>query len=331
MRKLLVLGLLSFGVGCTNSATVEPGHVGLLFQPRSGGLKPQPMPPGRYVIGRYDRMEDFDVTYSTKREQVRTTSQEGLTMDLTIEVIYRPIVAELYQLDSEIGTNYYEEVIGPEFRSAARGVFARHSYQELQAKNEKIEDEIEVDLRRRTHGKHVEISSVTLENIQYAPEIAAAVRAKLVGEQEAARKKAALENEALAKKLELEHQADEAKLKAEQAIRDKESERAVAEQEAAIDLLKTKADSETRVMRAKAETEERTLLAKAKAAEAKAEGANLTALQVQMHAYDALGNLGGTGTTIFLGDWSRVPAFLFPHGGMLFGGPGASTPPASAP
>jgi len=32
-----------------------------------------------------------------------------------------------------------------------------------------------------------------------------------------------------------------------------------------------------------------------------------------MHAYDALGQLGGKDTTIMLGDWSKLPGWLFPH------------------
>jgi hypothetical protein len=32
-----------------------------------------------------------------------------------------------------------------------------------------------------------------------------------------------------------------------------------------------------------------------------------------MHAYDALGKLGGLGTTFMLGDWSKLPNWLFPH------------------
>ena len=67
-------------------------------------------------------------------------------------MIYRPVVTELYELDTEVGPDYYHEVIAPEFRSAARGVFARHSYPDLERNNEKIEDEIEGDLRRRTTG-----------------------------------------------------------------------------------------------------------------------------------------------------------------------------------
>jgi hypothetical protein len=31
-----------------------------------------------------------------------------------------------------------------------------------------------------------------------------------------------------------------------------------------------------------------------------------------IHAYDALSKLGGSGTTVMLGDWSHVPQFLFP-------------------
>ena len=72
----------------------------------------------------------------------------------------------------------------------------------------------------------------------------------------------------------------------------------------------------TKVLRAKAEAQEITLLAKAHAAEKSAETQTLTPLAVAMHAYDALGKLGGEGTQIMLGDWSRTPRFLFPGGGF---------------
>ena len=53
-------------------------------------------------------------------------------------------------------------------------------------------------------------------------------------------------------------------------------------------------------------------MAKAHAEEKKAESAGVTPMEVMVHAYDALGHLGGTGTTIVLGDWAHVPNFLFP-------------------
>jgi regulator of protease activity HflC (stomatin/prohibitin superfamily) len=321
--------------GCVGS-TVESGHLGLYFDP-SKGLQHETVKPGYHRTGSIfhsGHIEDFDITYSTRKEEISTASQEGLALNMKLAVIYRPIASELYELDSEIGMNYYDEVIGPEFKSAARGVLAHHPYGELLSKNSKIEDEIEDAVRERIRGKHIEISSITMEEISYAPEIAAAVRAKLVSEQEAARQKVQIENDALKKKLELEHNAEQAKLEAEQAIREKQNEKTMAQAQAEIDKLKVASEAENKITRAKAEAQEITLLAKAHAAEKKAEASAVTPLMVAMHAYDALGQLGGSGTQIMLGDWSHTPRFLFPAagiGGMGIGGNpyggGAVAPP----
>jgi hypothetical protein len=49
---------------------------------------------------------------------------------------------------------------------------------------------------------------------------------------------------------------------------------------------------------------------------------------VQAAGYEALGKLGGNGTTIFLGDWSRAPQFLWPRQ-YLTPPPGQPMAPAS--
>jgi regulator of protease activity HflC (stomatin/prohibitin superfamily) len=338
------LSALSSLTGCYG-AVVEPGHRALFFDPRNKGLQHEVLGPGYYKVGAYGRLDDFDVTYSTHKEPVHTTSSEGLTVDIHLAVIYRPVVAELYELDTEIGQNYYDEVVGPEFRSAARGVFARHSYQDLAGKNEKIEDEIESDLRRRIKGKHVEIASVTMEAIEYAPEIAAADRARLVSEREASRQKVAIENEAHKQKLALELKAEQDKasialqaeqdkralalqaehdrIDAERAVRTKQSERIVAEEDAKL----AKAQATAAIIHARAEAEQRVLLARASAEEKRAESQSVTWLTVQMHAYDALGKLGGDGTHILIGDWAKLPNFLFPRMGPGMTGAAYPTSP----
>jgi regulator of protease activity HflC (stomatin/prohibitin superfamily) len=308
MKRLCVLLLCAAGCG----EVVEPGHRGLYFDARNGGLQHRPLDPGWHRVGVWARVDDFDVTYSTRKEEIHTVSSEGLTMDLIVSVIFRPVVSELYDLDVEIGPKYYDEVVGPEFRTATRGVFARHSYLEVQKNNEKLEDEIEAEVRRRISGKHVEISSVTLESVTYAPEIAQAIRAKLVGVEEAARRKAALEADALRQKLELEQAAEREKLQTEADIRRKEKERKLAEEQARIDQVQAQTEAATKLTRAKAEAEAIHVLAKAHAEEKKAEAIALTPLMVMMKAYEALGKLGGDGTHILLGDWSHVPNFLFP-------------------
>ena len=324
MKRLMGLAMiLSCCAGCYGE-TVESGHLALLYDPHDG-LQHDPLGPGYHRLGVCmpfavcKHLEDFDITYSKHQEEVRTTSAEDLKLDLHVAIRYRPIVSELYLLDTEVGENYYDEVIQPEFRSAARGVISRHSYQELQKNNQKIEDEIEDELRRRIKGKHIEISAVTLESVDYAPEIADTIRARLVGEQEALKRKTELENEALARKLEIERNAEEEKMKTEQLERQKEADVKVAQEQAAIDKVKAETDASIEVTKAKADSESRKMLAKATEAEKKAEAQSVTPLEVQMHAYDALGKLGGEGTTIYLGDWSHAPAFLFPPATAMYG------------
>jgi regulator of protease activity HflC (stomatin/prohibitin superfamily) len=372
---ILALGALTVGTGCAG-ATIQPGHRALYFDPANGGIRHEVLQPGWYRTAcafwtpdnKCPRVDDFDVTYTTSKEEVHTLSAEGLPLDLKIAVAYRPIVAELYMLDTEIGPNYFDEVIGPEFRSAAIGVFAKTSYQDLQKKNGAIEDEIERALRERLKGRHVEISSVLIQKVTYAPEILSSQKVRVVSQEETLRNKQLMENSAAqrkreleltaqTKKLELENQSAQRKMelaaqteqkkmelqaeseqkklaattetevkkieikkdteeeqaRIESGLRNKRAERQLTAEQAQIDKMKAEADATTRVTLARGESESRLALAKATAAEKRADAADITTNQVMMHAYDSLGKLGGTGTSIMLGDWSKLPNWLFPH------------------
>jgi regulator of protease activity HflC (stomatin/prohibitin superfamily) len=337
MTKSVAIALL-LATACSYQS-VLPGHKALVYDP-SGGLRREIVGEGRHKLGHFcafhacQHLVDFDVTYSTKHEDIHTTSQEGLALELRLAIIYKPIINELYELDSEVGEQYYDEVVAPEFRSAASGVFAHHSYTELVSLKEKIEDEIERDVQRRIQGKHVAIASITLEGIEYAPEIAAAVRARIVSEQESLRQRAAieqeaasqkakLENDALEKKMSLENEtaraqltiqnkAAEEKLRLETELDQKKNERAIAEEDAQLE----KARAAGTLAKAHAEAEAITIMARAHAEENRAQTASISPLTVQLEAYKALGQLGGSGTTIMLGDFSHLPQWLFPPGVM---------------
>jgi len=307
MRVFATMALFVATLGC---ATVQPGHRGLYFEP-SHGLHREVLLPGRHWTGVFGRIEDFDITYATHAEEIETLSQEGLKMVLRTALIYRPVASELYELETEIGPTYYEEVVGPEFRSVARGVAARHSYLELHRKNEQIEDEVEADLRRRTAGKHVEIASVTLESIHYEPAILKAVQDKLAAEQDSARQKTLLENDGMRKRMELQYKAEQEKLRAEAALREKQRELDLAKAQAETDRVREESEAAKRVIQARGEAESAKFVAQAMAEQARAHNQTLTPLAVLEKGFEALKALGGTNTNIMLGDWSKVPSFLF--------------------
>ena len=215
-------------------------------------------------------------------------------------------------MNTEVGTDYYHEVIAPEFRSAARGVFARHSYLDLLRKNEQIEDEIEGDLRRRTTGEPVWIASVTLEAIQYTAEIAKAIQEKLTAEQDAGRQKALLENEATRRKLNLQIRPNRPVSARRPHCEPSNRRRSWRRHKRNWSKFRAESEAEKRVIAAKAEAEESRLVSRAKSEQLKSENQALTPLAVMMRGYEALESLGRANTHILLGDWSHVPNFLFP-------------------
>jgi prohibitin 2 len=368
--SVLGLGALTMGTGCAG-VTIQPGHRALYFDPSNGGIQHEVLQPGWKRLAcpfwvpdsKCPRVDDFDVTYHTSKEEMHVLSKEGLPLDAHVAVSYRPIVSELYLLDTDIGSNYFEEVIGPEFRSAAIGVFSHESYADLQRNNGAIEDKMEKALRERLKGKHIEVSSVLLEKVNYDPKILESQRERVVSQEETLRNKQLLENQAAQekrkielqteeietraahkktelvaqteqKKLELQAQAqqkelelktdlalkkieiqrdtDEEKYRIDSELRNKQAEKKITLEQAQIDKMKADSEAAALVAKARGESEARLALAKATDQEKRAEAANITQNTVMMHAYDALGNLGGTGTTIMLGDWSKLPNWLFP-------------------
>lgn len=202
MRNLSIVGMaftalsvLAAGTGCAGY-TINPGHRALLFDPGNNGIQPEVIKPGWVNTDcslfthpftpsdKCPRVDDFDVTYQTSNEQFHVISKEGLPMDVQIAVTYRPIVAELYLLDTEIGKRYFEKVIGPEFRNAAIGVFSKEKYQDLQRQNGDIEAKIQKRLQGRLKGKHLEVSSVFIQHVSYDNAILEQQQREVVSRQE---------------------------------------------------------------------------------------------------------------------------------------------------
>jgi regulator of protease activity HflC (stomatin/prohibitin superfamily) len=168
--------------------------------------------PGYHHTGPSDRIDDFDVTYATHHETLHMLTSEGIQLEARLAVIYRPVVSELYELDTEIGPRYYDDVIGPELRSAALACTARRSVLDLTKTHENVENEVEVELRQRLRGKHVEIAAVSLESVDLPPEVALAMRKRMVAATDAARRKLEADQAWEREKVELERNVERQRL-----------------------------------------------------------------------------------------------------------------------
>jgi hypothetical protein len=130
---------------------------------------------------------------------------------------------------------------------------------------------------------------------------------------ESEQKKLAVKTELELSKLQIQKDTDEEKFRLDSALRNKQVERKVTVEQAQIDRLKAQAEAATHVTQANGDAAARLAEAKATAAENRTASETVTPMHVMMHAYDALGHLGGSGTSIMLGDWSKLPTWLFPR------------------
>src|SRR5208282_2181010 len=101
----------------------------------------------------------------------------------------------------------------------------------------------------------------------------------------------------------LRHKRQDVELARQQAELDK----ITIESEAAQALMRAKANAAQTKINAASKAEEIPLLARAEAERARAANEALTPLAVMMHGYDALKELGGSESHIYLGDWSKLP------------------------
>ncbi len=153
---------------------------------------------------------------------------------------------------------------------------------------------------------------------------------KLELEATAEQKKLIATSDLEVKKIELQKASDEEKFRIDSELRNKKLEKQLVAEQSQIDKMKADAEASTKVTQAKGEAAARLALANAEAAETAAKAADITTNQVMMHAYDALGKLGGTGSTFLFGDYSKMPNWLFPRmpGFQPIMWPGMMQPPS---
>jgi regulator of protease activity HflC (stomatin/prohibitin superfamily) len=104
------------------------------------------------------------VTWTSRSEDVRALTSDGVLVPARITVIFRPTRVDAA---TELGTNYYENVIEAPFRSLARSGLAKFAYDDLGAKSPVIEQTVTEQLRAALREKPIAIDRIAIAQIAY--------------------------------------------------------------------------------------------------------------------------------------------------------------------
>ncbi|WP_445954791.1 prohibitin family protein [Yeosuana sp.] len=185
MKKLnyFLFGVfLSFGIiGCS---VIQPGQQAMRWNPYGKGLVTEKVyKDGIVWTWPWNGVVTYNTKWQTYSENVDILTKDELHIRLTVSVTMRPIEPELPKLELEVGQNYYNEVVRPEFISITRNVFSNYDYTLVSPKSPEIEMAIFNELIVKTKGKHLEFDNITVDHIDYPQVVTAAVNRKLAVQQ----------------------------------------------------------------------------------------------------------------------------------------------------
>lgn len=176
--------------------TVDSGHRGIVFKTLGGGTSREVLGEGMHVMPLWNSVIPYDTRVHEMKEQLSVLSSNGLPLRVEASVRFRPMVQELYELQTQIGPDYDSKLIAPIVRSEARKVFGRYQPEEIYStKREEIEQQIYDEVTKALQGKHIVVEAVLVRDVELPEAIKTAISDKLAEEQRAQKMKFTLDRE----------------------------------------------------------------------------------------------------------------------------------------
>lgn len=192
MRSLAIgIVISSLVVGC--GTTIRPGEKGVKYSALGGGLQHDVRGEGFYFRWPWNSFVRYDVTWQSSTEEIEILSADALHVKTRVTVTYRPRAEKIYELATQVGRGYYQEIVRPSFLTITRGEFANHAHNALAVDGGRIEAAVLARLRKAIEGKPIEIDRVAIDHIDFDRTVTAAIAAKVGAQQEIGQKENELE------------------------------------------------------------------------------------------------------------------------------------------
>jgi regulator of protease activity HflC (stomatin/prohibitin superfamily) len=179
---VLVIPILLLMYGC--GSTVDAGKRGLRWYPLTTGLMKEPLKDGYYWHAPWNNVFAYDVRLQSFTEKVDALTADDLSVTLHAAITMRPIAEEIYFLAQEVGNNWYPQLVRPQFLSAVRGVVAQYTMVTLPERSSEIGNKIEAVMVESLKGRHLDVYSVALSEIEFPQMVLKAIEQKQAKEQE---------------------------------------------------------------------------------------------------------------------------------------------------
>ena len=210
MKRFVILSaVVVVALGCLSGcAKVDAGHGGVLWTAWSG-TQEDTYTEGWYFVAPWNKMITYNVRLQDRAEDLHVLANNGLSIRLETSVRYRVNLKTLPILHQKVGEDYYEVLIAPSVRSAARKVVGRYTPEQIYStKREEVEHEaltavvenLKDAISKKLEGESVEedpiqIKAILVRNVDLPEKLKRAINDKLEEEQRSLKMKFTLSRE----------------------------------------------------------------------------------------------------------------------------------------
>jgi regulator of protease activity HflC (stomatin/prohibitin superfamily) len=183
--------LLAFSISAVvivvNLFTVVPaGTVGVVDF--LGMVSDNTLKSGVNIVNPMANVVKFSVKTQELKETMNVPSEEGLSVQLEISLLFKLDPDNANKIYKTVGQNYADIILMPQFRSVVRGVTARYEAKALYtASREKLAGEIMEELSDLVGPRGITIEAAALRQIILPPRLTQSIEEKLQAEQESQR------------------------------------------------------------------------------------------------------------------------------------------------
>ena len=175
---------------------IDSGHKGIVFKTLGEGTSRETLGEGMHVMPIWNGVIPYDLRVHEMKEALSVLSNNGLALRVDASVRHRPKADSLYDLQTTIGPNYAEVLVGPVVRSEARKVFGRYSPEEIYStRREEIERQIFDEVQKALGGRPVVVEAILIRDVELPEAIKTAIADKLAEEQRSQKMRFTLDKE----------------------------------------------------------------------------------------------------------------------------------------
>jgi len=173
---------------------IPAGYAGV--QSLFGKVSSDALPSGFHMVNPLLTIEKMSVRTQELSEEAVVPSQEGLSVNLDVTLLYSLIPERASEVFRTIGTDYVQVVIEPQFRSVIRGVTAGYDAKALYtSEREVIANEMMKHLEPQLTPRGIRVEKILLRSMTLPPILSQAIEKKLEAEQQAEQMKFVLDRE----------------------------------------------------------------------------------------------------------------------------------------